>query len=357
MQQYITTMEKSKINLKYKKIPHNDNAIEIDGKVVLSFDARYKEYLKWREENPDLEKSLIKESEQEALRVKLYNNGAPHETKDESGKLQGRRTFYYENGNKKWDGEYKDNKLHGHLIQYRENGIKKSDEEFQNGIHIGKYKYYHPNGKLRQEGNIREPHRQHGEIKSYWTSGNLKRIDTFNYGIRQGKVETYEVDGKSVIQTGQYENNYRTGDWLVYYLGSKDKLKRAETYDHSVMVKVVDWNKNGQKVSEAIKGTNMGTNQVLVGSSWRNFAWYDNGVKKHDRVYLSNKGHGKWTEWYSTGIKRAEGDMKYDAMQGKWTFWNHIGNKELECEFDFGEAVNKAKIWNDNGELKQEIKL
>ena len=39
MQQYITTMEKSKINLKYKKIPHNDNAIEIDGKVVLSFDG------------------------------------------------------------------------------------------------------------------------------------------------------------------------------------------------------------------------------------------------------------------------------------------------------------------------------
>lgn len=357
MQQYITTMEKSKINLKYKKIPHNDNAIEIDGKVVLSFDTRYKEYLKWRKENPDLEKSLVKESEQEALRVKLYNNGAPHETKDESGKLQGRRTFYYENGNKKWDGEYKDNKLHGHLIQYRENGIKKSDEEFQNGVHIGKYKYYHPNGKLRQSGNIREPHRQHGEIKSYWTSGNLKRIDNFNYGIRQGKMETYEVDGKSVIQTGQYENNYRTGDWLMYYLGSKDKLKRAETYDHSVMVKVVDWNKNGQKVSEAIKEINTGTNQVLVGSQWRNFAWYDNGVKKHDRVYRGNKGHGKWTEWYSTGIKRAEGDMKYDAMQGKWTFWNHIGNKELECEFDFGEVVNKAKIWNDNGELKQEIKL
>ena len=110
MQQYITTMEKSKINLKYKKILHNDNAIEIDGKVVLSFDSRYKEYLKWRENNPDLEKSLIKESEKEALRTELYNNGAPHETKDKSGKLQGRRTFYYENGNKKWDGEYKDNK-------------------------------------------------------------------------------------------------------------------------------------------------------------------------------------------------------------------------------------------------------
>ena len=341
-------MEKSKINLKYKKVPHNDNAIEIDGQLVLSFDSRYKEYLKWKDENPDLEKSLIGESEQEVLRIELYNNGAPHETKDKSGKLQGTRKFYYENGNKKWIGEYRDNKLNGRLIQYREDATKKSDEEFQNGVHIGKYKYYHPNGKLRQSGTIKEPNRQHGEVKSYWTSGNLKRVDTFNYGVRQGKMETYEVDGKSVIQTGQYENNYRTGNWLVYYLGSKDKIKRSETYDHSVMVKVVDWNTHGQKVSEAIKGNNM---------EWRNYAWYDNGVKKHDRVYLSNKGHGKWIEWYSTGVKRAEGDMKYDAMQGKWTFWNHIGNKELECEFDFGQAVNHAIVWNDNGELKQEFRF
>ena len=31
--------------MKYKKVPNNENAIEIDGKVVLSFDPRYKEYL------------------------------------------------------------------------------------------------------------------------------------------------------------------------------------------------------------------------------------------------------------------------------------------------------------------------
>ena len=33
----------------YKKVPNNDNAIEIDGKVILSFDPRYKEYLKWKD--------------------------------------------------------------------------------------------------------------------------------------------------------------------------------------------------------------------------------------------------------------------------------------------------------------------
>ena len=51
--------------MKYKKVPNNENAIEIDGKVVLSFDPRYKEYLKWKDENPDLEQKLIEDSEQE----------------------------------------------------------------------------------------------------------------------------------------------------------------------------------------------------------------------------------------------------------------------------------------------------
>ena len=42
----------------YKKILNNNNAIELDGKVILRFDPRYKDYLEWKAENPDLEKKL-----------------------------------------------------------------------------------------------------------------------------------------------------------------------------------------------------------------------------------------------------------------------------------------------------------
>ena len=52
---------------KYKKIPFNETAIEIDGRVVLSFDPRYKEYLKWREENPKLEQQLIVERQNDKV--------------------------------------------------------------------------------------------------------------------------------------------------------------------------------------------------------------------------------------------------------------------------------------------------
>ena len=60
--------------VKYKKVPNNKNAIEIDGKVVLSLDPKYKVYLKWRDKNPKLEKKLVEELEQEIENKRLYNN-------------------------------------------------------------------------------------------------------------------------------------------------------------------------------------------------------------------------------------------------------------------------------------------
>ena len=63
---------------KYKKIPDNPTVIEIDGKVVLSFDPRYKEYLKWRDENTDLEKQLVDDLSLEIENKLLWNAGESH---------------------------------------------------------------------------------------------------------------------------------------------------------------------------------------------------------------------------------------------------------------------------------------
>ena len=66
------------MKFRYKKVPNNENAIEVDGKVVLSFDPKYKEYLKWKDENPELEQELLNEIGQEIENKRLYNLGAPH---------------------------------------------------------------------------------------------------------------------------------------------------------------------------------------------------------------------------------------------------------------------------------------
>ena len=58
--------------MSYKKISNNENSIIIDGKVVLSFDPKYKEYLKWREENPELEQQLIVERQNNKFNDAYY---------------------------------------------------------------------------------------------------------------------------------------------------------------------------------------------------------------------------------------------------------------------------------------------
>ena len=53
--------------IKYKKIPNNDNAIILrkENITILSFDGRFKGYLKWKELNPQLELELVMELEEE----------------------------------------------------------------------------------------------------------------------------------------------------------------------------------------------------------------------------------------------------------------------------------------------------
>ena len=323
--------------MKYKKVPNNENAIEINGKIVLSFDSQYKEYLKWKDENPELEKKLVEELEQEIENKRLYNNGASH-------KIGNVHKWYDKGGRLTIESEMKGDKWHGRVIQYNENEIIVSRENYIDGVLDGKYEYYHKNGKLKQSGWIQN-HMKNGEVKSYWENGYLQLLENFKMGSKHGITNKYGIDGK-MIMSGQYKNNYRNGNWTWYY---KDyTTRKQEVYELSELKRVIDWDVTGQKVSEAIK-SNIGYD------IWRNFTWYSSGVKKHDINYENSKLNGKWTEWYINGIKRSEGKMQYGQMDGKWIFWYHNGNKELECEFDFGNPVSDAIIYHDNGILKERV--
>ena len=51
-------------------------------------------------------------------------------------------TYYYENGNVKQEGFYKDGKVHGKWIAYDENGKKSSLGEYANGQKTGKWFFW-----------------------------------------------------------------------------------------------------------------------------------------------------------------------------------------------------------------------
>ena len=329
--------------MKYKKVVHNENAIEIDGKIVLSFDKKYKEYLKWRDENPKLEKKLQKDLESELKRLRLYNNGSPHLTKDEQG-IVIRKVFYYENGNKHWDGQMKGDNLHGKCIQYNTDGTYKSVEHFNDGVLEGDVEYYRQ-GELERKGSILSNFR-HGEFKSFWVNGNVRKIENYKMGMNHGEFKEYRIDG-SIEFEGTYNENYKDRIWTWYFPNTNKK--RQEVYEDRYLSEEIQWNKKGQILSYINK-----SGGVLDGTSR---TWYDNGNKKKFCTYKRHDLEGKYTEWFFGGKKRCEGLMKNDKMDGKWFFWYSNGKLALECDFDYGNLINNAKIYHDNGLLKEEVKL
>ena len=125
--------------IKYKKVPNNENVIEVDGKVILSFDPKYKEYLKWRDENPDLEQQLIDDLEKDIKNKELYNNGSPHTGSNDW-------TWYNEDGNIVLEQEMDGDKKDGVEKLYYDNGQKKSETTYEDGKKIGEYTQWDEDG-------------------------------------------------------------------------------------------------------------------------------------------------------------------------------------------------------------------
>lgn len=198
--------------MKYKKIPNNENAIEIDGKVVLSFDPKYKEYLKWRDENPDLEQELSNKLNQELRNRRLHNNGAP--IKDDGlwkwfnsdgqllmsserlkdGVADGLVFVYRESGNVKVKENYKDDQKHGEFIFYNNRGEVYRREIYFNNLLHGEYIDYHLNSKERAKGNM-----LYGTMEGKWTfwyhNGKKELECEFDFGSIVGSAKLYHDNG------------------------------------------------------------------------------------------------------------------------------------------------------------------
>ena len=322
----------------YKKVPNNENVIEVGGKVILSFDLRYKEYLKWRDENPDLEQQLIDDLEQETKNKKLYNTGAPHKKGDIW-------EWYNEDGIRILESEMDGDEYNGELKEYYQNGNLKSKENFDKGVLDGKYEYYFGDGLLRQSGCITNT-LKNGEILSYYEDGTLKSLETYILGIRSGPQKYFYEDG-TISQKGVSKDNVHVGLWTWYWKNG-EKLKE-EQYVNKILYKISEWQDDGTEIS-----IRKYSNELLNGKS---IFYHHNGNISTVKTYNDGKLHGEYIDCFVSGEERSKGKMYYDKMDGKWTFWYHNKKKELECEFDFGTMIGVAKIYHDNGLLKSSVKI
>ena len=104
--------------------------------------------------------------------VVYYENGNKrYEGEISTGKPNGIGVSYYENGNKKYEGEWQDDKRNGSGVEFDENGNKIYEGEWKDDKYNGSGVEYYENGNKIYEGEWKDD-KPNGKGVGYYDNGN-----------------------------------------------------------------------------------------------------------------------------------------------------------------------------------------
>jgi len=138
-----------------------------------------------------------------------YENGqkqAEGELRD--GKRHGLWSYWYDSGQKWKEGEWCDDKDHGKWTEWYENGQKKAESGWRDGKLHGKYIFWYENGQKKEEGEYRDG-KLHGEGTVWYNNGQKKAEGFFRDGKPHGKYIIWSDTGEILI-----EAEYRDGELI-----------------------------------------------------------------------------------------------------------------------------------------------
>ena len=118
------------------------------------------------------------------------------EVEDEIRPANGKHIDYYENGQKRWEGSYKDGKPEGECISYYDNGQKEHEWAFKSWPNKdGKATWWFVNGQKQKQGKYKD-----GQIIGTWTfwyeNGQKSEQREYKNGKRHGKETWWQPDGQ-----------------------------------------------------------------------------------------------------------------------------------------------------------------
>jgi len=155
------------------------------------------------------------------VRVEYYSNGQIHLKCEISanGVRDGAYISYYQNGQKRSEGNYKNDKQTGFWITWHENGNKSSEGSYKNGLQTNEWRFYYKNGKLQQINHFLND-KEEGEFIDYDTNGIRTRKGLCTNGLMKGKEIKFYPNGK-VLAEVTWKNHKTDGPFTEYYPDGK----------------------------------------------------------------------------------------------------------------------------------------
>jgi antitoxin component YwqK of YwqJK toxin-antitoxin module len=229
----------------------------------------------------------------------------------------------------------------GKYISYFENGNKKSEGFYKNGEPAGFWNYYYESGKLKMRGVLRG-NTNYGLWRFYFENGNVSMEGEIYHGKREGKWNFYFENGL-LKSTGEFRGGEKTGIWNHYY---EDKSIKAQAYYKGDLGLYREFYTNGKIKMEGFNY--MGKSD----STWTYY--YENGAKQAEGKYSEGHRNGDWTFFHRNGNISASGIYDMGEKNGKWTYFHENGKISSEGEEREGKKEGYWKIYDNQGEFKGE---
>ncbi len=262
------------------------------------------------------------------------------------GQLKGKSThgvwqYYYENGQLSMEGEIHNGKREGIWKFYFESGPLKSKGEFINGEKTGIWNHYYEDGTLKAQAFYKN---DRGYYKEFYTNGNVK-LEGYNLNGKSDSTWTYYYENGLKKAEGKFNNGLRNGSWAFYH---KNGNKSAEG-------KYVDGEKNGEWTYYHENGKISSEGFEIEGKKEGHWRIYDNqGSLKGEGVF--EQGTGEYKEFHENGNLKVIGRMENGVREGKWMYYYENGTLEGECLFVHGEGSYIGYYPDGNIKMKGRIK-
>lgn len=197
------------------------------------------------------------------------------------GVREGKCTWYFGDGQKWRELDYRNGELDGLLVEWNVTGDVVAEESYVQGRRSGlKTEYYAP-GSKRVEANF-----------------------LFAKDIIQTNDDWWAGSSRSTLVKKQGKDE-RHGLWTTYY-------------------------RNGQKALEG-----QYKNDVPTGTfTW----WHPNGQKAIEGPYTAGKQSGQWAWWYPNGQRHIRGFYDRGQQAGQWSWWTDEGTFAEGASFSVASA-------------------
>jgi len=291
------------------------------------------------------------------------------------GRLEGKWTYWYENGQIQTVGNYIKDKEDSIWIYYSLNNIVLSEGNFKKGMKDGKWDFYYDDGSISHTG-IYKDDRVDEKWNYYYQNGNVMQEMNYIRDHLNGEWTSWYEEG-SLHEKGFLKEDLKVGEWTIYHLNgtineeliyNNDTVNIRNIWDESG--KQIVTNGNGEYISYFDNEIVSTKGKIINGKPkglW--ITRYEDGKKKEEQIFENNTskvmkfwtqegtlsvkdGNGKYYLFFENGRVQLEGNYQDGLREGEWrSFYENADDLEKNI-YKHGKLNGLYEAWYENGVLQ-----